>query len=94
LGLVRNNYFFVGREIFSFISMRKFIVSSLAVVALGMGGFAVHSVFNTNIAWAQPFIDPPIGGGNCSWAYNSRMYCDCTRYDPVIRCCANCNPFP
>ncbi len=34
--------------------MRKFIVSSLAVIALAAGGFAANTLLNTQIAQAQP----------------------------------------
>jgi hypothetical protein len=42
---------------FLFIDMRKFIVSSLAVVALAGGGFAVTTLLNTQTVQAQPPIE-------------------------------------
>jgi hypothetical protein len=57
---------FSGWELLLFIVMRKLIVSSLAVVALGMGGFAANTLLSTKSAQAQPpIIDPGCGNGDC-----------------------------
>jgi hypothetical protein len=72
----------VGKP-FHIISMRKFIVSSLAVVALAGGGFAVNTLLNTQIIQAQPPIDDPgdeeFGGrfGQKSWCYRNGKWISC-----------------
>jgi hypothetical protein len=59
-----------GNFFYLFIVMRKFIVSSLAVVALAAGGFRARSAFNTDVAQAQAPIIPP-NCHHCCWVIYS-----------------------
>jgi hypothetical protein len=61
--------------------MRKFIVSSLAVLAIAAGGFGVYT------AQAQSEITFAV----CKYGYDARQNCDCNRLDQVIRRCADCD---